>query len=189
MFVNGRQSLLFVLRVDQVFPDSDPAGHLVIQIAMGWDNDHLYEFRVGRRSFGIPDPDLRDFQDGPDDASAATLADIFAKGGKKAFEYMYDFGDSWNHSIKVESVAEAAPDRGYPRLIAAKGACPPEDVGGPWGYADFLKAIGDPRHERHDDAGLPSVWVERRSRRDRGNQQQSVRLRRVTGLLRYGVVR
>jgi hypothetical protein len=126
--------------------------HLVVQIAMGWDNDHLYEFRIGKRSFGIPDPDLGAYlQEGPDDASGGTLLDIFANGGRKAFTYMYDFGDSWDHSIKVEAVAEAAPDRGYPRLIAAKRACPPEDVGGPWGYAEFLEAIGDPKHERHDE--------------------------------------
>jgi hypothetical protein len=49
----------------------------------------------------------------------------------------------------VEAVAEGAADVAYPRLIAAQGACPPEDVGGPWGYADYLEAIADPKHERH----------------------------------------
>jgi hypothetical protein len=42
------------------------------------------------------------------------------------------------------------PTRGvYPRLIEAAGRCPPEDVGGPWGYREFLDAIATPGHKEH----------------------------------------
>lgn len=124
--------------------------HLVVQVAMGWENYHLYEFRVGEMAWSIPDPDIRGFSpDEPLAASKATLADLLAQAGGKIFQYVYDFGDGWEHTVKVEAIAEAAPDAVYPRLVAAERACPPEDVGGPWGYADYLEAIADPKHERH----------------------------------------
>src|SRR6266581_1386466 len=46
--------------------------------------------------------------------------------------------------------------RTLPRLIEASGRCPPEDCGGPWGYAELLEAIADPKHERHDEL---SEWI------------------------------
>ena len=49
----------------------------------------------------------------------------------------------------VEAITQAAPDTSYPRFLEGEGRCPPEDVGGPWGYAHFLAAITDPTHERH----------------------------------------
>jgi Plasmid pRiA4b ORF-3-like protein len=123
--------------------------HLVIQRAMPWENCHLYEFSVGRSlAWGIPDPDSR-FEEHRRDAAKATLADLLDQGGRKAFKYTYDFGDDWEHSIKVEAIAEAAAGFAYPRLLAAKGACPPEDIGGPWGYGHYLDAIADPKHENH----------------------------------------
>jgi hypothetical protein len=125
--------------------------HLVIQIVMGWENDHLYEFRVGRDliwSFADPDwPLLRSR-----DAAEEILADLLPHLKRnKTFNYLYDFGDSWLHTVKVEAVAEAGPEVDYPCLLDAEGACPPEDCGGSWGYAHHLEAIADPNHEDHDD--------------------------------------
>ena len=56
---------------------------------------------------------------------------------------------SWERTIKIERLVDAEPGALYPRLIEASGRCPPEDVGGPWGYAEMLEAIGDKKHERH----------------------------------------
>jgi hypothetical protein len=39
----------------------------------------------------------------------------------------------------------------YPLCVDGENACPPEDIGGPWGYAEFLEAIADPAHDRHED--------------------------------------
>jgi hypothetical protein len=64
--------------------------------------------------------------------------------------YEYDFGDGWEHQVVVEEVLPAA-GRSRPVCLTGRQACPPEDVGGPWGYADFLDAIADPTHERHDE--------------------------------------
>jgi hypothetical protein len=64
--------------------------------------------------------------------------------------YEYDFGDGWEHDVVLETLAEAQPTVRYPRVIAGKRARPPEDVGGFPGYAEFLAAIGDPKHEEHN---------------------------------------
>lgn len=69
--------------------------------------------------------------------------------GARSLKYLYDFGDGWEHTVRIERVTEAVPGLVYPRLIAATGRCPPEDVGGPWGYREFLEAIADPDHEEH----------------------------------------
>ena len=120
--------------------------HLVLQAAIGWTNSHLYEIRARDVGWGVPDPD---FGDGPLDASKTRLADILEDVGVKSIKYLYDFGDGWEHTIRVERVTDPVPGIAYPRLIEAVGRCPPEDVGGPWGYSDFLDAITDPDHEEH----------------------------------------
>jgi hypothetical protein len=122
--------------------------HLVIQSVMGWENDHLYEFRCGRTAYGVPGREWGLEGLGSLSAEEAQLKDLLGGRGK-VFTYVYDFGDDWRHTIKVEAITQAAPDTSYPRFLAGEGRCPPEDVGGPWGYADFLAAITDPMHERH----------------------------------------
>jgi hypothetical protein len=125
--------------------------HLVFQKAMGWDNAHLYDFEVGRVSWGGDVP-YDGWGDSPASGDEGTLADILAEAGKKkAFRYEYDPGDSWRHSVAVEKVGPPEEGIVYPRLLEAKGACPLEDIGGSWGYANFLEAIADPAHERHEE--------------------------------------
>jgi len=128
--------------------------HLAIQAAMGWSNGHLYEIRAADVGWGDPDPDGGD---GPLDARKARLVDVLEDVGAKTLRYLYDFGDGWEHTIKIERIADAVPGIAYPRLVEAVGRCPPEDVGGPWGYAEFLEAIKDPNHERHAEL---RDWIE-----------------------------
>jgi Plasmid pRiA4b ORF-3-like protein len=120
--------------------------HLVLQAAMGWTNSHLYEIRARDVGWGSPAPD---FGDGPLDASKARLIDVLEDVGAKSLKYLYDFGDGWEHSVRIERITDAVPGIVYPRLIDAAGRCPPEDVGGPWGYREFLDAIADPNHQEH----------------------------------------
>lgn len=115
---------------------------------MGWTDTHLYEFRAGGVGWGVPDPD--GFYDGPRPASKTSLFDLLEDVGTKAIHFIYDFGDNWHHVINVEKIDDAIPGAEYPRLVRAIGACPPEDVGGFPGYADFLEAMADPKHEEHD---------------------------------------
>ena len=120
--------------------------HLVLQAAFGWTNSHLYEIRARDVGWGTPDPD---FGDGPLDASKARLIDVLEDVGARSLKYLYDFGDGWEHSVRIERVTDAVPGMTYPCLVEVTGRCPPEDVGGPWGYREFLDATADPDHEEH----------------------------------------
>jgi hypothetical protein len=123
--------------------------HQVFQVVMGWENYHLYEFRIGRDiAYGVPDPngDLLGSSSRP--ANRTTLAQLLAQTQNNTFKYVYDFGDDWHHTVKLEAIDAPEPEVVYPRLLSAKGRCPPEDVGGPWGYAEYLEAMADPNHER-----------------------------------------
>jgi hypothetical protein len=120
--------------------------HLTLQAALGWTNSHLFEIYAPDIGWGIPDPAR---PDGPLDTRKIRLIEVIEDTGMKTLRYLYDFGDGWEHTFKVERLAAADPAIVYPRLIEASGRCPPEDVGGPWGYADMLVALADPKHERH----------------------------------------
>jgi Plasmid pRiA4b ORF-3-like protein len=128
----------FGLRLDRL--------HAVLQAAVGWTNSHFWEFRAGDVGWGIPDPG---WGDGPLDASKATLKEVLRDTGRKRLTYLYDYGDGWEHTIRIERIGQALPGELYPRLLDATGRCPPEDIGGPPGYFEFLQAIADPKHERH----------------------------------------
>jgi hypothetical protein len=120
--------------------------HEVLQAAIGWTNSHLWELRVRDIRWGTPDPD---WPDSPLNAKKSTLLDVIEDTGTKTLHYMYDFGDGWEHTVKIECISPVAADTLYPQLLEAKGACPPEDIGGVPGYYDFLEAIADPGHENH----------------------------------------
>ncbi len=104
--------------------------HLVLQAALGWTNSHLWEFRARDVGWGIPDPEW-DARSGPLDARKTTLLRVLEDTGTKTLTYLYDFGDGWEHTIKIERIAAAHPGLTYPVLLEAVGRCPPEDVGGP----------------------------------------------------------
>ncbi|MEO0823813.1 MAG: plasmid pRiA4b ORF-3 family protein [Pseudomonadota bacterium] len=122
--------------------------HQVLQAAMPWTDSHLYEFTAGGTGWGMPDPD--GLYGGPLPAPKSTLKDVLEDTGAKTIHYIYDYGDHWDHVIKVERIGEADPMLLYPFLIAATGRCPPEDIGGSTGYAELLEAIADPDHEEHE---------------------------------------
>lgn len=143
-----RVEVPFDIRLDRL--------HLTIQAAMGWTNSHLYEIRAGGVGWSTPYPDadwkVSEFLDARKARLDAVLEDI----GSRKLDYIYDFGDGWEHTIKIERLADPEPGVLYPRLIEVSGRCPPEDCGGPWGYAELLEAIKDPEHERHAEL---SEWI------------------------------
>jgi hypothetical protein len=121
--------------------------HRIIQAAMGWSGGHLWEFRAGGTGWGPRDD--YEFGDGPHDASKATLLSVIEDVGVKTMRYIYDFGDDWQHTIKVERIFADVPGLAQPFLLEATGRCPPEDIGGPQGYREMLDALADPKHARH----------------------------------------
>jgi hypothetical protein len=119
--------------------------HAVIQAAMGWQDYHLWRFDVGGVEYGRPMEDGADFPL----ADARGVRLDAAAGPGDVFGYEYDFGDSWEHRVRVERVLARAPGRAYPVCVLAERACPPEDCGGVWGYAELLEALGNPKHPEH----------------------------------------
>jgi hypothetical protein len=128
--------------------------HAVIQIAMGWDNDHLHQFIIDKQVYSDPDFELNEFGDMPGvrNESKTLLTDVAPRAGK-VLVYEYDFGDSWTHRIKIEKILKQEPstERAVTCVDGAR-ACPPEDCGGVWGYEDMLEALKDPKHEGHESA-------------------------------------
>ena len=118
--------------------------HDVIQTSMGWTDTHLHVFSTAAGDYGVPDPEL-----GFRNERTARLEQFLRRQGDR-IRYAYDFGDGWEHDIVLEKRADRAPAEQLPACVAGKGACPPEDCGGPWGYADLKNALADPRQEDHD---------------------------------------
>jgi len=125
-----------------------PKFHEAIQIVMGWTNSHMHQFIARNRYFGVPDPDF-DFAETLDE-NKFRLNQLLKKE-KESINYEYDFGDGWVHKIALEKILPFDPETPLPLCIKAKGACPPEDVGGVWGYYDFLEALNDPDHPEHEE--------------------------------------
>jgi len=123
-----------------------PLLHATLLFGMGWQGGHLHEFVIGRDNYGPMD--MADL-DHVEDEEGVTLRD--ALGAKKTFVYVYDFGDDWRHKVKVEKIVtlDAPIDTGV--CIGGENACPPDDVGGPPGYEEFLAALADPKHPEHRD--------------------------------------
>ncbi len=122
--------------------------HDVIQAVMGWEEYHLFEFRVGEKCYGIPDPDDAGFGHRVMNAKTTRLGTLVGRGVSD-MEYVYDFGDYWQHRIVVEAIEQAQPDRTYPRFLDGARRGPPEDVGSVPGYYRFIKAMASPRHRDH----------------------------------------
>jgi len=123
--------------------------HQIIQVVMGWENYHMHEFRVKGSRYGMPDPGGEAmFGSKVSNEKKFKLCDIAEAGD--SFVYEYDFGDGWRHEIVIEKVLSAEPGIKYPVCLEGQRACPPEDCGGPWGYAELLEILDDPGHEEYD---------------------------------------
>ena len=118
--------------------------HLVIQIAMGWQNGHLHQYDCHGECVGMLDEDS---PEGMVDEYDVFLDDVFETKGSK-IKYMYDFGDGWEHTIKCQQLRVVEDPS--PVILKGKNACPPEDCGGEPGYEQLLGAVADPKHPEHD---------------------------------------
>ncbi len=119
----------------------------MIQAVFGWEDYHLFEFRIGEKTYSIPAPG-EDFGRKILQAKSMRLATLVAKGIER-FDYIYDFGDNWTHVVAVEAIYEADPAGFYPRFVEGARRGPPEEVGGPPGYEHYLAAMADRRHPDH----------------------------------------
>ena len=118
--------------------------HGVLQVVMGWENDHLYQFEAGKKRYSPGEDEFGEFCGNPSQDSTRTVLSELAKRKGSKFGYEYDFGDSWWHVIEVEERLTDQPEFEHPVCIEGEWACPPEDCGGVWGYYSCLEALKNP---------------------------------------------
>ena len=121
--------------------------HIALQIVMGWTNSHMHEFAKNGERYGVPD---EDFPSNVRDEIDFRLDQVLKKV-KDKLNYVYDFGDGWEHEIVLEKILPFEPGAVLPVCLKGSRACPPEDVGGIPGYEMFLEAISDPSHPEHEE--------------------------------------
>jgi hypothetical protein len=124
--------------------------HDLIQIVMGWTNSHMHQFIAGRAYYGQPHPDYADMGAEMLNEKRYTVAHL-APAAKSKFIYEYDFGDGWQHEVKVEKILPPDAAFQHPLCLAGEKACPPEDCGGLGGYYNLLEILADRRHPEHDE--------------------------------------
>jgi pRiA4b ORF-3-like protein/uncharacterized protein DUF6930 len=119
--------------------------HNVFQIAMGWFDMHLHDFRDQSNRYSDPKA-----LEGVASERAKTLRQIAPRKGSR-FVYTYDFGDNWEHDVIVEEIERSSLPVA-PRCLGGRNACPPEDSGGVFGYLSLIESLSDTGHPNHDEA-------------------------------------
>jgi hypothetical protein len=105
--------------------------HGVIQVAMGWEGIHLYQFCLRAARYGS-----WELSASPPEVTLAAL-----QLRKRArFAYEYDLNIPWRHEVRIENRMALEYGKAYPVCSGGNGACPPEDCGGPEAY---LAGLGD----------------------------------------------
>lgn len=127
--------------------------HGTIQTVMGWTNSHLYSFFIKKTEY-TDEETVEELGRGKVADSVAVSSLKLGKGD--TFKYIYDFGDDWSHTLKVEAVSNPEPGIIYPVCLEGARSCPPEDCGGPYGYEELLNILFDPDHEEYENM---QEWV------------------------------
>ncbi len=130
--------------------------HVAIQDAMGWEDRHLHEFRLfddqTKKLMSIGIPDDMSSPDRPVLPGWTVPLSRYVEAREwhgVPMLYAYDFGDDWEHVVIYEGTQPARRSLKYPRCLSGARRCPPEDCGGPRGYAELVKAVANPRHREH----------------------------------------
>jgi hypothetical protein len=116
--------------------------HRILQGAMGWDGGHLHGYQVpatdGEHWASIVD----EFAGEPGAVLEKEVRlDEVLTGPDDVVVYEYDFGDSWIHVLRLESERAREPDDPPAAVLDGARACPPEDVGGIYGYQHIVAAL------------------------------------------------
>lgn len=119
-----------------------PEVHDLLQAALGWTDSHLHQFVTETARYGVPDLDgFEDDGEGELDARGVPLRELLPR-----FRYLYDFGDGWEHEVELLGSGGERPG-----CVSGEGACPPEDVGGPSGFARLREALANPDDPEHEE--------------------------------------
>ena len=140
---------------------------IIILEAMGWEDKHLHQFKKGNVLY-MDTHELEEQESMTtfsrfrrEDSNNWSLSQVLPEKGDR-IDYEYDFGDSWMHEIWVKGIREYTSDE-IPAivLLKGKGACPPEDCGGVWGYADLLRIHAKKRKTKEEKERLAWYWMDR----------------------------
>jgi len=125
--------------------------HEIIQYVMGWENAHLYSFYFHKKEYSLPfDDGFADFGQKVEDSTKAKLINIGLKE-KVNLRYLYDHGDSWEHTIKVEKIFESIEGTKFPCCLEGKRNCPPEDCDSFPGYEEIVEAMKKPKSKNAEE--------------------------------------
>ncbi|MBN1984452.1 MAG: plasmid pRiA4b ORF-3 family protein [Chitinivibrionales bacterium] len=116
--------------------------HEILQVVMGWTNSHLYSFTVHGVDYMPADDEFE--MDESEDTKGMSLKKLKLEKGDK-IRYVYDMGDDWEHTIRIEKVFTLEEETKVPYCSEGERNCPPEDCGGAPGYEDIVKAMQKPR--------------------------------------------
>lgn len=119
--------------------------HSIVQLVMGWQMSHLYDFEIDGQRYSEPD----EFDELPSKSLASSIS--AALNGETSFRYTYDFGDSWRHLIEVKEVTTIDDGFNYPICIDGENACPPEDCGGIPGFEDLKEKLANKKDPEHKE--------------------------------------
>jgi hypothetical protein len=125
--------------------------HRVIQIAFGWEDDHMHSFTVNAVDYSMVGEEF-DAGEDPVFEDEVCLSDLNLHSRQK-FTYLYDFGDCWEHEVRVSKIVQAGvekEDGTRPRCLGGERAAPLEDSGGVWDYENMLEILKDPNHARYE---------------------------------------
>jgi hypothetical protein len=158
--------------------------HQIIQAVMPWQDYHLHHFQQGETYYGVPFPEMYEYDLEYVDTRLTPLHQVLArKGGSILYEY--DFGDSWWHDIVLEKILKPEPGVLYPVCNGGERVCPPEDCGGVTGYYLMLEALSDPQHEEYESY---EIWSNNFQPEafdlDQANARLRVRMAELDGLFR-----
>jgi len=129
--------------------------HKIIQEVMGWEDYHLHEFTIGEKRYGMPDEEWDNDVENEKKVKIGELNLV----EKQKIEYVYDFGDHWEHEIKVEKILPFDSAVKYPKCLDGKLACPPEDCGSIWGYDELFELSELPKDELNEEDSDRLEWL------------------------------
>jgi hypothetical protein len=124
--------------------------HDIVQVAMGWMDSHLWTFTIGNAEYGLPSDD-DDWRDSPlINARTTALPDILAPR-KTKIQYLYDFGDSWEHALTITGRRIGEPGQAYPCYAGGEQNAPIDDCGGIPGFYESLDILANPNHPEYEE--------------------------------------
>ncbi len=121
--------------------------HDALQMVMGWTDSHVHQFEKDGKIWGVQETD--DYDIGLLDESRVTVGRVLRAEGD-SLSYLYDLGDKWRHTVYLEKILPSDVESPQPVCLGGERRCPPEDVGGPSGYEEFLAVIFEPGHEESE---------------------------------------